>query len=329
MGTHFDLRRTLIYLGFAYGIAIAVTVVIVLSGGLQHSPALFTLGGAPIPLALVLLATVYMFAPTYSHLLTRWITREGWGGVNLRPLLRRGWRYWLIAYFHPIILTVLGAALFFVVSPQYFDPKMTAVVQTATQALKASAQSIPASALPALILTQATLGIAVGVFINCLFTFGEEFGWRSYLLMRLAPLGWRRAMLLMGLIWGTWHWPILLLGYNYGLDVPGAPWSGMLMFILFTWSAGTVLAWLSLKAGSLWPGVIGHAAINACAGLGILFVQNKPDTLLGPAPIGIVGMAPWLIVAIVVFLRPGLPAEPVSAPDQGQAGPLPGLDAAG
>jgi membrane protease YdiL (CAAX protease family) len=318
MPNQFDLRRTLIYLGIAYGIAIAVTVVIAMTGGLENSPPLFNIGGAPLSLALVLLSCVYMFAPTIGHVLTRVITREGWEGVFLRPHFRRGWRYWLIGWLHPPILAILGAALFFVIFPQYFDPNMTATVTAAKAALSGSTQTIPDAALPGLILTQTVIAILVGSLFNTIFTFGEEFGWRSYLLMRLMPLGWHKAMLLMGLIWGAWHWPILALGYNYGFDVPLAPWSGMLVFVLFTWATGTVMSWLSLRAGSVWPAVLGHGAINACAGIGMMFSQGEPSRLIGPLAIGLVGMLPWVIAALVLLLRPGpLGETPALAPEEG------------
>jgi membrane protease YdiL (CAAX protease family) len=59
----------------------------------------------------------------------------------------------------------------------------------------------------------------VGVPIGAALTFGEEFGWRGYLLPKLLPLGEVKAALIVGLIWGPWHLPVLIVGLNY----PGQP----------------------------------------------------------------------------------------------------------
>lgn len=61
-------------------------------------------------------------------------------------------------------------------------------------------------------------------FINLLPALGEELGWRGWLLPKPLPLGTLPALLVSGVIWGLWHAPIILLGYNY----PDAPrWLGM------------------------------------------------------------------------------------------------------
>jgi membrane protease YdiL (CAAX protease family) len=55
----------------------------------------------------------------------------------------------------------------------------------------------------------------VAPFINSLFGLGEEIGWRGFLLPRLLPLGKPRAYLLLGVIWGIWHAPLIVVGFNY------------------------------------------------------------------------------------------------------------------
>jgi uncharacterized protein len=55
----------------------------------------------------------------------------------------------------------------------------------------------------------------VGVPISSALAFGEEFGWRGYLLPKLLPLGEVKAAVIVGLIWGPWHLPVLIVGLNY------------------------------------------------------------------------------------------------------------------
>jgi membrane protease YdiL (CAAX protease family) len=109
----------------------------------------------------------------------------------------------------------------------------------------------------------------------------------------------------MGLIWGVWHWPVILMGHNYGLDYPGAPFLGPLAMVWFTLVLGTFLGWVTLKARSVWPAVIGHAAVNGMANLGVIFVQGEPNPLLGPLPVGLIGGAGFTVVALLLFLVPG------------------------
>lgn len=96
------------------------------------------------------------------------------------------------------------------------------------------------------------------------------------------PLGARRAFVLTGAIWGVWHWPVIAMGHNWGLDYPGVPWLGMLAMVWFTFLIGTFLGWATLRSGSVWPAVIGHGAINGIAGIAMLFARGRPNPLLGP-----------------------------------------------
>jgi membrane protease YdiL (CAAX protease family) len=298
--TTIDTRRTLIFLAFTFGIAWLTGLVIYLTGGLVNSPAI----SANFTLALVLMATTYMWAPALAHILTRWITREGMQDLWLRPNFRRGWPYWVAAWFLPAMLTLAGAAVFFLLFPSYFDSSLPLIQQ--------SIQSTPELAnvpIVVFVIIQLVQGVLLSPVINALFTFGEEFGWRAYLLPKLLPLGWRKAMLLMGLIWGVWHWPVIFMGYEYGFDYPGFPWLGPLLFIWITFCFGVFLSWVTLRSGSVWPAVIGHAAINGIASVAVLALTGTPNMLLGPLPVGIIGSVGYGVTAVLLFFAFKLPPQ--------------------
>lgn len=290
--TSVDGRRVLIFLGVAFGIAWGVGLAIHLTGGLTGSPRI--LPGTPITLAVVLLATGYMWSPAVAHALTRVVTDEGWGldRTLIRPRFRAGWPYWAIAWLGPAILSVVGTAVFFLVFPRYFGSLAPP---------DATVGSVGGGSWLRIFL--GSLVVAVGV--NTVFAFGEEFGWRAYLLPKLMPLGGRRAVTLTGVIWGVWHWPAIAMGHNYGLGYPGAPWTGMLAMVWFTVVVGTFLAWVTLRGGSVWPAAIGHGAVNATAGIGLLFAVNDPNPLLGPAPTGVVASIGWAFAALAILAKPG------------------------
>jgi uncharacterized protein len=75
----------------------------------------------------------------------------------------------------------------------------------------------------------------------------------------------------------------------------------MVMMVWFTVIVGVFLAWATLRAGSVWPAVIGHAPINGIAGLPMVLVRGSPNPLLGPMAIGLVGSAAWAVVALVIL----------------------------
>jgi uncharacterized protein len=93
-----------------------------------------------------------------------------------------------------------------------------------------------------------------------LFTFGEEYGWRGYLLPRLLPLGEIRASVVLGLIWGVWHLPLLLAGLNY----PGVnPWLAIIVFTFVTVAISFAYTWFYVaSSGSVLIVAVFHASFN-------------------------------------------------------------------
>lgn len=295
METQVDWKRILIFCAFAFSIAWVFALVLALTGGLMNSPVLIP--DTPITLAMLILPTGVMFAPALAHVLTRLLTKEGWHDVKLRFKLRKEWGYWILAWIGPAVLTILGAILYFLILPRYFDSELTVLRQFLDQ------QAPGVDLNPWVIAAAQTMqAILLSPVLNGIFTFGEEFGWRAYLLPKLMPLGTRKAFIISGVIWGLWHAPIIAMGHNYGLSYPGAPWLGILVMVWFTLVVGIFISWVTLQAGSVWPAVIAHGALNGIASLAAIFTQGQPNPLLGPLPVGIVAMIPFTLFAIWIFV---------------------------
>ena len=119
----------------------------------------------------------------------------------------------------------------------------------------------PGLALALFILLTATLGM-VGKTSRAL---GEEIGWRGFLVPELAKVvGFPGVGLISGLMWAAYHYPVLIFAdYNAGTPV----WYGLGCFTLMVVADSFILAWLTLRSGSLWPAAILHGSHN-------LFIQS-------------------------------------------------------
>lgn len=169
------------------------------------------------------------------------------------------------------------------------------------------ADPVPGIALPggvAGVLATLGLALALGATVNGVFAFGEEFGWRAYLLPKLWPLGRRRAILLTGVIWGVWHWPVIAMGYNYGLDYPRAPVPGLVTMVIATVGLGGFHAYVTVRSGSVWPAALTHGTLNAVGSTTVLFAGMEMN-LLGPGPVGLVAALPWLAFTAAYLYRLG------------------------
>ena len=152
---------------------------------------------------------------------------------------------------------------------------------------------IPSSML--IILT--VVNLLLGPFINFIPALGEEYGWRGFLQPELVKrFGLTPGLTLTGIIWGLWHSPIILQGYNY----PQHPnLIGVGFFTLWTILVGYFLGWLRIKSKSCFPTALSHGAINAYAGFGVILAPTQNE-LLG-LPLGLPGFLALALVAALVF----------------------------
>ena len=242
----------------------------------------------------VALTAVLMFFPALGVLITRLVTREGFKNSMLRFHLRGNVRYYLIGWFGPMILTLLGAVLYFAVCPSAFT-LTTYQVQMASQPLPETLFWVLQGVL-----------MLLAPLLNLVACFGEEWGWRGYLLPKVsARMKFLPTVLLTGFIWGIWHAPIIVAGHNYGMDYPGYPWVGIVAMCLFCIVVGTLFSYITLRAKGCWPAVFAHGMLNGTASIGVLFLADPMvyDRFVGPVPTGVIGAAAYIIVAVWIVWR--------------------------
>ena len=137
--------------------------------------------------------------------------------------------------------------------------------------------------------------ILVAGLMNLLPALGEEVGWRGWLWPRLQPMGQLPAILISGIVWGIWHAPLILLGYNYPL-ADGA-W-GVVSMCGMCVVVGAFFAWLRTFSQSVWPAALAHAIFNAGAGLVSLFMVM--GVILDAQKASILGWSGWILPAILI-----------------------------
>jgi membrane protease YdiL (CAAX protease family) len=145
-------------------------------------------------------------------------------------------------------------------------------------------------------------------FIPC---FGEEFGWRGYMLPHLArrykP---RKAVLIHAIIWWVWHLPILI-GLGVWAGIAGAEQIGLstavsviiIVVVTVLGSAvpailhGVVFAYIWTRSRSLAVATVYHLAFDG--------VRDSIHTTIGAGPVAGVWAAALLVILGIIFLWKG------------------------
>jgi membrane protease YdiL (CAAX protease family) len=141
-----------------------------------------------------------------------------------------------------------------------------------------------------------TVSLLAQSVIGSVATFGEELGWRGYAQGKLIrAFGINRGLVLLGVVWGYWHLPIILMGYNF----PNHPVLGAFVLMpISTTFMGVFLGWLYLRSRSIWIPTLAHASMNLSAMLLFTEVTMLHDELFRQAAF----MAAWGVVAALCLL---------------------------
>jgi len=222
------------------------------------------------------------FAPAVAAVVVRkWVTREGFADAGLRLNLHR-WPYYLVAWLLPlpVTATIVGLAAALGVSQPDFS------LLRAIGTMMPEGASLP-SALPPGLFFIVPIQVSIIALVATPVLWGEEFGWRGYLQVRLFRQRPLLAAIASGLIWGVWHYPINLRGYNY----PGQPILGLIVFPVGTTLLSIIFGWLRLKTGSVWAASLAHAATNAIGmALTTLLFMGGPNWIM----VSYLGALAWM-----------------------------------
>ena len=215
---------------------------------------LYLTGGVESHLFSVLMLFPAIVAAAFLFYGRESILSVGWG-------LRRWW-YILPALLLPIMFILVAGRLFLTLNwatlsdRHFLFENGMVTIQRIPFVLGSRPQSIAFFGLNFVItlLIQSLLGSLV--------TIGEEFGWRGYAQEKLIKkFGLNGGLILLGAIWGYWHLPIGLMGWNF----PNHPILGALILTpLSTIFLGIYLGWLYLRSRSIWMPTLAHAAWNLC-----------------------------------------------------------------
>lgn len=280
-----ETKRLLIYLALAFALAWAVFFAFILTGHRWDGSN---------PKLESFLASIGMLAPFLAHVLTRMITGEGFAMTGKDSMMmgisfkNKKWLFFLFALIVPWIYFEIGYALNLLIYPEIFDPD-------GFRQLGISKDMVVF--IPIVFILQGTMS-SFGAF-------GEEGGWRGYMMPKLMKLmGVKKAVLAGGIIWGLWHAPLTCVGHNYGTDYPGFPYLGIFIMCVTCTALGTALTYITVKTGSVWPAAIMHAVNNANPSiLGVFTNEEKANGVMANPILGsVISCIPMVILGIICFV---------------------------
>ena len=234
------------------------------------------------------LAAVWSSTPTVAALIMLLVvtregySKEGWKSLGLHRL---GLNVWWIAFGLTLLITVAASAIVW-------------------------ATPLASFVLPEGGILNPLINLLLLVVIYTLtFALTEEIGMRGYLQPRLMSLGRTRALLVVGLVWATWHMPL------YYFVAKLFPVGNVLFFLPLFY--GTIVAasflfgYLRIYTGSTWPASIAHATHNAAWSVLAMLTATSSPALVNLYLVGDYGIL--ILVGVVIgaigvgyYLRRGM-----------------------
>jgi membrane protease YdiL (CAAX protease family) len=278
-------KKTLLFIGLTFLLDWLMVLLYVAMGGKDEGVAF--------------LAAAYMFMPMAIAFVVQ-------KGIFKEPVIQplgisfRINSWFFVAWFLPVVIAfaVMGASL--LLPGVRFTPDMSGFLNTLAASLTPDQMDQVRQQLASFAVHPIWLGVLValiaGTTINAVLGFGEEVGWRGFLLKQLGFMGFWKSSLLIGFIWGIWHAPLILLGFNY----PDHPQAGVLMMVAWVIVISPLFSYIRLKARSVIASSVFHGTINAVPLLAVLLITGGNDLTVGIT--GLAGIIVFALVDICLFI---------------------------
>jgi len=263
---------------------LAIYFAVLLAGSAFFDWKIIQTGESVDKVQLLILALMYM--PALASIVARACLREGLADVSFRFGGSESVRVLWLAWAYPITVGVVAYGVAWLTGLARFQLPLPASSHLYSESAGMN--------LVGSLLVSATLGTGV----SCVATFGEELGWRGYMLTRLIGAGIPRPIFVSGIIWALWHVPIILSGQYAAGSHPGL---SAALFVIGVIADSYLVGYMRLRSGSVWPGVVMHGAWNA-------LIQGTFDRATVGMPLA-VGESGWLSVIVamgfVIFVTRG------------------------
>ena len=281
-----QLKRLIIYLVLAFGLAWVYEFLFIGNGFVWDME-------DPDSARLISLISLGMLAPAIAHVLTRTFTKEGFKpagkdsmmlGINLSD---GKWKIFLFAILIPLVYSATADLLICLSTPGVFDTNV-----------------LPDSGMPnSMSLLIPLSAVSNGVIVSFA-AFGEEFGWRAYMMPKLrSVMGRYPALILGGIIWGLWHAPLTCVGHNFGTDYPGFPYVGIIIMCLYCILLGGILTYVTEKTGSVWPAAFLHGVNNASPSILAAFMNAEKLSQVSLFKQIVCMVIPFVLIILIIEIR--------------------------
>jgi uncharacterized protein len=243
-----------------------------------------------------MLTPVYMFIPLLCALVLQ-------KAVYKEPLKEIGfsfkWTPWYFLALVPIALAFLTFGISLLMPGVTYSPDMSGMMERFAKMLTEEQIKQGMEALEPMkkyyLLIAAVQAALFGISINAVFGFGEEAGWRGFLLNALKEKGFMKASLIIGLVWGVWHAPVIIQGHNY----PDHRVAGVFMMILWCILLSPLFTYIVLKTKSAISAAMLHGVLNASPGITYAYIKGGSDLTVGFT--GAAGMIALVMLLGVLF----------------------------